>query len=235
VCTGCGRVLDQIYLPYSNSSPHHEVWEDKKDKKDVKEKKIKQANALIRDICQNICTTENVISVAKDHFKKVIKSLPQNYAVDDIATYCVYVALEICGASNASDILSISSQTSLKKIFTIEKCIDGSSKNTQIETNSDICRSQRKNPTSRVNQYCCKLGLNFDAVKTIEEFVFYYHDKCAVNSNTLVASAIYMYCRKHTIRIPLHLICKISSVTPPSVHRFVRNFGSIYKSSSPSL
>jgi transcription initiation factor TFIIIB Brf1 subunit/transcription initiation factor TFIIB len=78
------------------------------------------------------------------------------------------------------------------------------------------------NPTAMVNKYCHKLGLDFTATKAIEHFVTYWHDKCASHSLCLVASAIYIYCRRNEIDLTLREIAKTCWISPPSIYRFIK-------------
>ena len=220
VCAHCGIVLEQILttsINFQQNSNNHNVNVITQDK--IEKNNIKIAEVFIYNTCENMCLTENVTTTAVRYFQKLIKiPSPKKYSAKALAAYAIYASIEKTTVSSCNiDEIVAYTDISARKIKKIEA-------NFKESKNDKDAATYNNNPTNLVNRYCQKLNLNFQATKEIEDFVSYWHDKCLSKSLCLVASGIYIYCKRHDLNITLKTIAKTCWVSTPSIYRFTKKY-----------
>ena len=80
VCTDCGLVLSQIYLPSVSHLP-------------ARGKKINEMQEFIRDVGENACMPSNVLTYAGNYYEKIQSNLVPRFGKKTVAAYALYESL----------------------------------------------------------------------------------------------------------------------------------------------
>lgn len=191
----------------------------------------KKEELFILNVCENMCLAKNLAYLSIKHFRKIrALTTPKKYAAKDVASYAIYATVEKHVRSSMMREIVTYTGTSAKKLKRIDDNVQHAYTATASSKTTRITSHHCNNPTPMVNKYCLKLGLDYTAIKAIETFVHYWHDKCASQSLCLIASAIYIYCKRHEMDLSLNTIAKTCWVSKPSIYRFTKK----YLSASPS-
>lgn len=214
VCTHCGLELEPIYLfpNYPHNDKFISSYEYSNEQEGENKIKTSKEEVFISDVCENMLLTKNIICLSIDCLKNISKLITKKYCMKDLASYAIYATVKKHCKVKIKDEVVAFTGTSAKKISAIEENLK--------QKNHTVCN----NPSVMVNKYCRKLNLNFEAIKEIEQFVSYWHDKCFTKSLSLVASAIYLYCVRHNIDISLKKIARTCWISPPSIYRFTKKY-----------
>lgn len=198
VCTDCGLVLSQIYLPsFSHPSTSLEKSNDMRE--------------FIRDVGENACIPGNVLLYAENYYDKIKPLLAPSFGKKTVAAYALYESLNKFEVPRMAEEIEYYTGVEMKRIWQVE---------------SKLTPEQPMNePSNYAHRYCTLLDFSYSEQLIVKEAVEFVQRELQIGNfrgNCLVAVFIYLHCKESRKKMTLKKICETCSISATSVHRVLR-------------
>ena len=210
VCTDCGLVLSQIYLPSVShlSAPG---------------KQLSEMHEFIRDVGENACMPINVLTYAENYYEKIKCNLVPRFSKKTVAAYALYESLNKFEIPRMAEEIQYYTGVEMKRIW-------------QVETKLTLEQPMNE-PGNYVNRYCNLLDFSYGDQLIVKEGVEFVQREQAIGnlrSNCLVAVIIYLHCKEVRKKITLKKICETCFISATSVHRALRQLSEFCATVKPA-
>jgi transcription initiation factor TFIIIB Brf1 subunit/transcription initiation factor TFIIB len=203
VCTDCGLVLSQIYLPSVSHLPKFP-------------QKSNDMREFIRDVGENACMPNNVLLYAENYYDKIKLNLVPSFDKKTVAAYALYESLNKFEVPRMAEEIQYYTGVEIKRIW-------------QVETKLTLEQSMNE-PRNYVHRYCTLLDFSYSEQLIVKETVEFVQRELAIGnfrSNCLVAVIIYLHCKESKKNITLKKICETCAISATSVHRVLRQLSEL--------
>jgi transcription initiation factor TFIIIB Brf1 subunit/transcription initiation factor TFIIB len=207
VCTDCGLVLDQLYLP-SYISPS-DIYCAEQDKIFI----------FLKDVCGNAFIANNIIYYSYNYYTKLKKDpsvIEKKFKDSIVASYALYETLCRHGNAFTAKEIAYFTGTPCNYLWKVENCLH------VTET--------LNNPQDFVDRYCAMLTIDFYTSKIIKGIVGNMYGLGDIRPACVVAAVIYLYCCKEkNMQLTMKEICEVCDVSSGNIFKICKRLFPTYR------